>query len=112
MVGKMAQGVARNRHYDNALAEYINAFATAQRASNACDRLPGRGKNLHWIARFQFGYAALVVSMVMRDQDAFEPQTVGFQPGQHGRCIARVDDESAVALRQQPDVIVFECRNE
>lgn len=73
MVGKMAQGVARNRHYDNALAEYINAFATAQRVGSACDRLPGRGKNLYWIARFQFGYAALMVSMVMRDQDAFEP---------------------------------------
>ena len=61
---------------------------------------------------FQFGDAPLVIGMMMRDQDALQRQIVGFQTGDDRGGIAGIDNEGTLAAGQQPDVIVFECRNE
>ena len=101
----------RPRSFD-ALPENVDRFAPRQRVGAACDRLLSRSEHPGMPVLDEFGDTALMVGVVVRDQDGFEAQLQRFQP-RHDRCgVARIDHGRPSVADQQPDVIVLECGNE
>jgi hypothetical protein len=54
-------------------------------------------QNLGLPLRFQLGDTALMIGMVMGNQDALQRQPFSLQTSAHGCSIARIDDEGTLA---------------
>ena len=85
-----------------------NRFTTAQRLRKACDRLRRRAEHLARAMRKQARDTALMIGMVMRDQDGGQRQAFALKHVEHRARIAGVDNHCGCAIAQQPDIVILE----
>ncbi len=86
----------------------LDRLTTAQRPVDAADRFCCRPEYLGTMVCQQLGNAALVVGMVVRDEDAGESQPLALEDLEHRACVAWIDHRCRSAFAQQPDVVILE----
>ena len=88
----MAQGMSRHSHHLHRLPKQCDPLTASQRVGTACDRLDFGRKDLRCVACDQFGDTALMIGMMVRDQDRFQDKLLGLEACQDGMCIAGIDN--------------------
>ncbi len=53
--------------------------------------------------------ASNVIGVVVAANDGGELEVIGFQVGQHGYCITRIDDGSMPIIVNDPEIIILKC---
>ena len=91
----------------------VNDLSTSQGVRHPCDRLALRAidGNSASAARQQFGNAALMVSVFVRDQDGGQMQAFAVEKSLDLLGLSRIDHNGKPAFAQQPDVVILERRN-
>lgn len=59
----------------------------------------------------QFAHATHMIFVMVGQQDGIELQPQGLEPCQHGRSLARIDNQAVIFVSDQPDVVVVESGN-
>jgi SAM-dependent methyltransferase len=88
-----------------------NRFTPAQRLREACDRLRRRAEHLARVLRKQTRDTALMIGMVVRDQDGGQRQAFALKHLEHRACITGVDNHRCGAIAQQPNIVILEGRD-
>ena len=113
VVRQVSKGMPGNGDYFELCAERFepDRLAPAQGLSEGCDRLRHRTKDLSRIVFQQTRHTALMIGMMVRDQDGRQRQPLALKKFKNGSRVARIDHNRGSALAQQPDVVILERWN-